>query len=243
MPPGFLGRLGAAVHSPGDLASRLEPRYPWLAAVVLLTAIDVAGTWTIWRSPAGVEALRRSETEVVELARARLTPARFDAFIATKPDAERRARNIALAQLPRMLLSSCLLAVLLNFTLNVLWLDSVRFTAILSVVVHASAVSMLGLAYVVGLTYLTTSVHSAPTSGALLGFAIEKEAATAAAWLSNINPFTIWWLIVVGIASARVYRRRTSWLPAALVAFYVLVSAVAAYLAAGRVEALAGAHL
>ena len=101
------------------------------------------------------------------------------------------------------------------------------FKQLFSVVVHAGAVSTLSAVFTGPLNYLRGAVGSATNLGVLLPMIDEKSFLGRLLGMTDL--FIIWWLIVMAIGLAVLYRRRTQPIAISLLAVYaVIVLCVAA---------------
>jgi hypothetical protein len=113
--------------------------------------------------------------------------------------------------------------------------NEVTFRRVLSVVSHAGVI--LALRQIIGA--LTTSLRETTASATALGvwFPAFDEASPAARFLGAMDLLVIWWVVVLGIGVAVLYRRRTVRVATAMAGIYAalaLVMAVAMTLAGGE---------
>ena len=113
--------------------------------------------------------------------------------------------------------------------------NGVAFRQILSVVSHAGVV--LALRQIIGApsTYLRETTASATAIG--VWFPMFDEASPVARFLGAMDLLVVWWVVVLGIGIAVLYRRRTVRVATAMAGIYAalaLVMAVGMALAGGE---------
>jgi hypothetical protein len=96
------------------------------------------------------------------------------------------------------------------------------FRQVFAVVVHAGAISALQQAFTIPLNYVRESMSS-PTNLAVF-FPMLDETGFAARFLGTIDLFLIWWVVVLAIGLAVLYRRRTGPIAATLLGVYGLIA-------------------
>jgi hypothetical protein len=96
------------------------------------------------------------------------------------------------------------------------------FKQLFSVVVHAGAVSTLSAVFTGPLNYLRGAVGSATNLGVLLPMIDEKSFLGRLLGMTDL--FIIWWLIVMAIGLAVLYRRRTQPIAISLLAVYAVIA-------------------
>ena len=98
---------------------------------------------------------------------------------------------------------------------------SARFRAVFAIVVHSGVVLSLQRLVALPLNYINESL-SAPTNlGVMLPML--EETSLLAGFLSGIDLFTVWWLLVVAIGLSVVYRLTATRIALRLLACYVVV--------------------
>jgi hypothetical protein len=108
------------------------------------------------------------------------------------------------------------------------------FKQLLAVVSHAGVISALGWIFVMPLNYLRETMSSPTNLGALAPGL--DEGSFIVHLLGTIDLFLIWWVVVLGIGLAVLYRRRTQ--PVVISLF--VVYAVIALIIAGAKSAMGG---
>jgi hypothetical protein len=103
------------------------------------------------------------------------------------------------------------------------------FKQVFSIVVHAGAVSALGTVFTGPLNYFRGAVGSATNLRVLLPMVDENSFVGRLLGLADL--FIIWWLIVLAIGFAVLYRRRTQPIAITLLGVYAVIAlAIAAFM-------------
>jgi len=100
------------------------------------------------------------------------------------------------------------------------------FKQVFSVLVHGGIISTLGAVFGGSLNYFRQRMDSLTTLGNLVPMLPEKSFAVN--FLSAIDVFFIWWLVVLAIGLGVLYRRRTQPIAIALLSIYVVIAIVIA---------------
>jgi hypothetical protein len=101
------------------------------------------------------------------------------------------------------------------------------FKQVLSVLVHAGVVSSLGAVFSGIVNYFRQRMDSLTNLGSLVPMLSEKS--FVASFLGAIDVFLVWWLIVLAIGLAVLYRRRTQPIAIALLSIYGVIALAIAF--------------
>ena len=101
------------------------------------------------------------------------------------------------------------------------------FKQVFSVVVHAGVVSSLGAVFGGVINYVRQRMDSVTNLGSLVPMLPEKSFAVA--FLSAIDFFVIWWIVVLSIGLAVLYRRRTQPIAITLLSIYGVIAVAIAF--------------
>jgi len=110
------------------------------------------------------------------------------------------------------------------------------YKQVLAVSTHAGAVQLLQIAFSMPLNYVRETMSSATNLGVFVPFL--DETSVIARFLGMIDLFLIWWLIVLAIGIAVLYRRKAGPIFGSFMGVYVVIAAVAAIV----MRAFAGSH-
>jgi hypothetical protein len=100
------------------------------------------------------------------------------------------------------------------------------YKQVFAVVVHAGVISALGQMFTGTLNYLRGSMASATNLGVLLPML--PEGSFVARLAGMIDLFIVWWVVVLAMGLAVLYRRRTQPIAVSLFAVYAAIAVVAA---------------
>ena len=119
------------------------------------------------------------------------------------------------------IIMSLLMAAILWAVFNAAMGGEATYKKILAIVIHASVISALGQLFTGPINYFRGSVSSATSLGALLPMLDDQSFMGRLAGMLDI--FIIWWLIVLAIGLAVLYRRRTQPIAYTLFGIYALI--------------------
>jgi hypothetical protein len=133
------------------------------------------------------------------------------------------AGSIVIGSIVIALLTAAILWAIFNAAMG----GDASYKKILTVLIHAGVISALGQLFTGPINYLRGSVTSATSLGALLPMLDDQSFAGRLAGMLDI--FIIWWLLVLAIGLAVLYRRRTQPIFMTLFGIYaVIIVAIAA---------------
>jgi len=125
------------------------------------------------------------------------------------------------------ILMSLLIAAILWAVFNAAMGGEATYKKILAIVIHAGVISALGQLFTGPINYFRGAVTSATSLGALLPMLDDQSFIGKLAGMLDI--FIIWWLIVLAIGLAVLYRRKTQPIFITLFGIYaVIIVAIAA---------------
>lgn len=100
------------------------------------------------------------------------------------------------------------------------------FKQAFSVVAHAGVISVLGTAFSGAINYFRGGIASIGNLGALLPMLPDNS--FAGRLLGTVEVFLVWWVIVLAIGMAVLYRRRTQPIAITLLAVYAVIALIVA---------------
>ena len=100
------------------------------------------------------------------------------------------------------------------------------FRQLFSVVVHSSAVSLLGQLYTVPMNAARGTLSSATNLGVLLPMV--EETSFIGRLVGMVDLFVLWWILVLAIGLGVLYRRRTQPIAWSLLAVYAVIALIVA---------------
>lgn len=117
---------------------------------------------------------------------------------------------------------AAVLAAILWAIFNAAMGGDARYKQILAVLIHAGVISALGQLFTGPINYFRGSVSSATSLGALLPMLDDESFIGRLA--GAIDIFIIWWIIVLAIGLAVLYRRKTQPIAISLFAVYAVIA-------------------
>ena len=106
------------------------------------------------------------------------------------------------------------------------------FRKIFTVVVHASAIGVLGQLFTVPLNYLRGTMSSSTNLGVLTQSML-PDGSFPARLLGAIDLFIVWQVVVLSIGLAVLYRRRTQPVATTLLVLYAVIAVIVAFVRRG----------
>jgi hypothetical protein len=130
------------------------------------------------------------------------------------------------SQLVMMPLITMVVAGILFAVFNALLGGAASFKQVAAVVTHSGAVTLVQQLFVAPLNYARESMSSATNLGVFVPFLDEGH--ILARFLGTIDLFIVWWLLVLAMGLAVLYRRRTSPIFWSFMGIYVIIALVIA---------------
>ncbi len=222
-PPGLLSRFFGIVTAPRTTYESVVAHPRWLGMLVLTTLIVAAGTTLPMTTAAGREALLDKQVQQMEA---------FGMTVNGEMYQQMRGR-IGLAPYTTaggiIVVSPVILVILAGILFAVFTAGmggTASFKQVFAVVVHAGVISALGQVFTGALNYLQGTIASATNLAVLLPMLAEESFPGRLAGL--IDLFLIWWVFVLAIGVAVLYRRRTQPIAVSLFGVYAVIAIAAA---------------
>jgi len=232
-PMSLPARLVGVIFSPGATFKSIAAHPKWLGAVLVVALVVCAAQFAFLSTKVGQDATYDQQVKTMENFGVTVTPEMSQGMEAGLP----RAKYVtAVAILVMSFVFTALFAGIGYVVFTSLMGGAGTFRQVLAVVAHAGAISMLGQVFTVPLNYFRETVSSATNLAVFLPFL--EENGVLARFAGMIDLFIIWWLIVLAIGFAVVYRRKTGPIFASFLGVYVAIAAIAAIV----MRAFAGSH-
>jgi hypothetical protein len=157
--PGFFKRLLWVFTSPGKLMAALaeKPRVLfWLIVGAIATDIKYLIRMPLFKDTLRQQALAQAQSGFYESLGIEMTPEMIEASLPSSV-------NIGLISVPLTFIASFLLSALIFFAILKLLGGKGKYKGYLSVVVHANIILVLYTLLVIPISYITGSLHEAPT--------------------------------------------------------------------------------
>jgi hypothetical protein len=230
-PKSLPARLFGVVLSPGETFRSVIAQPRWFGALASILLLMAAANFAFLSTSVGQDATLEQQIKSMEAWGMTVTAeqqTQMEAGISKAPYWG-AAMILIVGSLMTFLIAAILYGVFNGFAGG-----GATFKQVLAVLSHAGAISLVGQLFTLPLNYVRESASTATNLAVFLPFL--DEGSLAARFLGMIDLFFIWWLIVVGIGLAVLYRKRTGSVVMSLLGAYVLIVGVIA----GVMRAVAG---
>jgi hypothetical protein len=216
-------RLIGVILSPGDTFRSVVAHPTWLGALLAVVLVVAGGNFALLSTEVGQQALLDQQIRTSE------------AWGQTVTAEQQEKMEQMLPVMPFVTLgSTVVMAPVITFALAGVLFGvftaalggSATYKEVLAVVAHAGAVSILATLFTLPLNYARESLSS-PANLAVFAPFLE-EGSLAARFLGMIDLFLIWWVVVLAIGLAVLYKRQTGPVAYSLLGAYVGIAAIIA---------------
>jgi hypothetical protein len=229
-PMGLMSRFVGIVTSPRETFAKVAAHPKWLGMLVLV--IVVTGGLAIWfqSTDVGRQAMFDTSVKWMESFGIKLNDKAYDEMQQRMMDTPvwRTALQTGISMVifaPVMYLA---IAGILFGVFSAALGGGASFKQVFTTVVHAGAISTLGQVFTYPIFYLRESMTSATNLAVL--FPMLPEGSFLAKFLGMVDLFTVWWVIVLAIGLAVLYRRKTRPIALSFFAIYAVIAiAIAAF--------------
>jgi hypothetical protein len=219
----LVARLVGVVFSPGETFRGIAARPRWLGAMVAVLAVVAGANFVLLSTEVGQQALLDQQIRSAESWGQTLTDEQQDRMERMLPTMRyiTLASTVVLVPVITFALAGVLLGVF-NAGLG----GDARYRQVLAILSHAGVISAVGTLFTTPLNYARESLSGATNLGVFVPFL--DEGSLPARFLGMIDLFLVWWVIVLGIGLAVLYKRRTGPVVVSLLGTYVVIAAVIA---------------
>jgi hypothetical protein len=232
-PKGLVARFVGVITEPRATFESVAAHPKWLGMLVLTTAIVVFCTVLPMTTEGGREAMLETQVKQMESFGIQVN----DQMYQRMREGMGRAPYTAAAGVVIMSpIITAVLAGILFAVFNAGMGGNATFKQVYSIVVHAGVISALGQLVTGPLNYFRGTMASATNLAVLLPMLPEGSFVTRLAGM--IDLFIVWWVFILAVGVAVLYKRRTQ--PIAMTLFGVY--AVIALVAAAVMSRLGGTH-
>lgn len=222
-PRSLLVRSLGVIHSPGPTFASVSAHPRWLGVLVLTLGISTACLIALMRTDAGRQAFVDQAVRSIEAYGNQVSDAQYAQL---ERMSERGVVFTAVGTPVGGVLIVALLAGLVLGVFNVGFDGRASYRQAFAVVAHAGVILTVRTLFATPLNYAGESFASPTTLGVF--FPMLDEASVAARFLSLIDVFWIWWVIVLAIGVSALYRRPTRPIALAFLCVYVVLALVRA---------------
>jgi hypothetical protein len=219
----LVARLIGVILSPADTFRSIVAHPTWLGALVTVVLVIAGGNFALLSTEVGQQALLDQQIRTSEAWGQTVTDAQEERMEEMLPVMRyvTLGSTIALAPIITFALAGLLFGV---FTAGLG--GSATLKKVLAVVTHAGAVSILATLFTLPLNYARESLSSSTNLGVFTPFL--DEGTLPARFLGLIDLFLVWWVVVLAIGLAVLYKRRTGPVAFSLLGAYIGIAAVIA---------------
>jgi hypothetical protein len=222
-PKNLIGRLSGVIFSPGETFRGVAAQPRWLGAMLAVMLVTAGAQFALLSTEVGQRALLDQQIRSSEAWGRTVT-------------AEQEAQMTQALPMMRYITAGSILVIspIITFALAGLLFGvfnaglggDASYKQVLAIVTHAGAVSIVATLFTMPLSYMKESLSGATNLGIFVPFL--DESSLAARFLGMIDLFLVWWVVVVGIGLAVLYKRRASPVAWSLIGAYVVIAAVIA---------------
>ena len=216
-------RLIGVILSPGDTFRSIVAHPTWLGALLAVVLVVAGGNFALLSTEVGQQALLDQQIRTSEAWGQTVTAEQQEKMEQMLPMMRfvTLGSTVVMAPVITFALAGVLFGV---FTAGLG--GSATYREVLAVVAHAGAVSILATLFTLPLNYARESLSS-PANLAVFAPFLE-EGSLAARFLGMIDLFLIWWVVVLAIGLAVLYKRQTGPVAYSLLGAYVGIAAIIA---------------
>jgi hypothetical protein len=218
-----LTRLVGVIFSPRATFERIVARPTWVAALLLTAGLIAAVSFAFLSTEVGQTALLDQQVRQTESWGIQVSAEQYQQMEHRLPIMR---YVVAGSQLVGALVVTVALAGILFGIFNSLLGGNARYKQVVAVVTFSGAISLLHQLFLAPLNYARASMSSATNLGVFVPFLDDTN--IIARFLGAIDLFIIWWLVVLAIGVAVLYRRKTAPIFWSLMGVYVVIALVIA---------------
>jgi hypothetical protein len=220
----LIARYIGMIVSPKDTVLGVVARPRWLGMMVLTAAIVAFFTALPLTTPAGQQAALDQQVQQMQSFGFTVSD---EMYAQMEKGAARMPYTTGIGILVMTPIIAVIIAGVFFAIFNAALGGEASFKQVLAVLVHAGAVSSLSSVLSGTVNYLRgTAVSSVANLGALLPMLPEKS--FAANLLGAVDIFLIWYIVVLAIGLAVLYKRRTQPIAISLLSVYAVIAIVIA---------------
>lgn len=221
---GLVARFIGVLTSPRETFRSIVAHPKWFGMLAVTTLIVAVFTVLPMTTEAGTQAALDQQVSQMEAFGMEIDDARYEEMRKNMWIAPYTTAAGFLFGSPLIVL---IIAGVLFAVFNAAMGGEASFKQVFAVVVHAGAVSALSAVFTGPLNYFRGAMGSATNLGVLLPMIDDKSFLGRLLGMTDL--FIIWWLVILSIGLAVLYRRRTQPVAIALLAVYAVIAlAVAA---------------
>jgi hypothetical protein len=216
-------RLVGVLFSPQATFGRIVARPRWVGALLVVTLATCGLTFALLSTESGQTAMLDQQVRQSEAFGQTINEQQYAQMERMLPMMRYIVPGSQLVMMP---LITMVVAGILFAVFNALLGGAASFKQVAAVVTHSGAVTLVQQLFVAPLNYARESMSSATNLGVFVPFLDEGH--ILARFLGTIDLFIVWWLLVLAMGLAVLYRRRTSPIFWSFMGIYVIIALVIA---------------
>jgi hypothetical protein len=227
-PKPLLARVAGILFAPRDTFASVAAHPRWLGMLALTTLVPAVIMYVFLGTDVGRQAVVDQQVSSLESFGQTVDDAAYARL--EKQSEFARFINPAVIVVFAPLMTALITGILFS-VFTVLLGGDATFKQVFAIVTHSGAVTLLQQVFVTPLNYVRESLSS-PTNLSVF-FPMLSETSFLASFLGTIDLFFVWWVFVLAIGLAVLYRRPTRPIAIGLLGVYALIGlAIAAVKAA-----------
>ena len=218
-PANLFSRFFGVVFSPRPTFEGIVAATRWLGMLILIAVFMGAATFLFLSTQVGRDAALEQQVSAMES---------FGVTVSDEMYAQIEGRMAmarytgAASQLVALPIVYLIMAGILFAIFNAAMGGDARFKQVFTVVTHSGAVSVVQQLFVMPLNYYRGSLSSPTNVAAMLPMLPEESFLTYL--LGTVDLFVIWWVLVLAIGLAVLYKRRTQGVATTLFVIYGVIA-------------------
>jgi hypothetical protein len=222
-PKGLLARFIGILTSPKDTFASVVPSPKWLGILAVTTIVIAFFTALPLMTEGGRQAAIDQQVQQMQSFGMQVSDQMYDAL---QKGSGRMPYTTGGAILFFSPIMAVIFAALIFAVFNVALGGEASFKQVFAIVTHAGVISAVSAAFSGVVNYFRNGTGSVANLGALLPMLPEKS--FVAALLGTVDVFLIWYIVVLAMGLAVLYRRRTQPIAISLLSVYAVVALVIA---------------
>jgi hypothetical protein len=216
---GLVQRVLGIITSPRETFQSVVTYPRWFGVLALTAVIAAVCSALPMTTDAGKQAVLDQQVRSMESMGFNVSDEMYDRMQSGMSQAPIRTGITVLIFAPVM---AVLIAGLLWAIFNAAMGGDASFKQVLAIVVHAGVISTLGALFAAPINYIRGTMTGAANLRVLLPMVDENT--FVGRLLGSVDLFLIWWVFVLAIGLAVLYRRRTQPIAITLLAVYALIA-------------------
>jgi hypothetical protein len=228
----LVARFVGIITSPRDTFEAVAAHPSWLLMAVVVVLLTAGPTMWFQSTAVGRQATLDESVRQVEAFGMTVSDQMYEGMRKgiMEPSAGRMALSASMMVIIPLIMWAAIAGLAMGI-FGVMMGGSGSFKKAFSVVVHSSVIGVIGVFVVTPLNYVRETMSSATNLGVLLPFL--SEGSFLGRLLGMMDIFRLWWLAVIAIGFAVVFKKKTGSVATVVFGIYAVIAiAFAAFMAA-----------